>query len=196
MQVSAIRNSSFYGNAKQQKENKNSKNIALGVLTYATTLAVFPHDYEKLVSNIDIDFKNLPIKDKAKNIGKFALPFFGYPAILLGGLFGISKLVQKCQQNKTNKDKESENLLEKNKENIKKYGNIFHAGLMASSLLYAGSKIIKTASKDISKQKELIENIKIGSATTVFLAAFLTFIPKFNDYIDKKLNSTNNKKTI
>ena len=196
MQVSAIRNSSFYGNAKQQKENKNSKNIALGVLTYATTLAVFPHDYEKLVSNIDIDFKNLPIKDKAKNIGKFALPFFGYPAILLGGLFGISKLVQKCQQNKTDKDKESENLLEKNKENIKKYGNIFHAGLMASSLLYAGSKIIKTASKDISKQKELIENIKIGSATTVFLAAFLTFIPKFNDYIDKKLNSTNNKKTI
>ena len=68
MQVSAIRNSSFYGNAKQQKENKNSKNIALGVLTYATTLAVFPHDYEKLVSNIDIDFKNLPIKDKAKNV--------------------------------------------------------------------------------------------------------------------------------
>ena len=196
MQVSAIRNSSFYGNAKQQKENKNSKNIALGVLTYATTLAVFPHDYEKLVSNIDIDFKNLPIKDKAKNIGKFALPFFCYPAILLGGLFGISKLVQKCQQNKTDKDKESENLLEKNKENIKKYGNIFHAGLMASSLLYAGSKIIKTASKDISKQKELIENIKIGSATTVFLAAFLTFIPKFNDYIDKKLNSTNYKKTI
>ena len=196
MQVSAIRNSSFYGNAKQQKENKNSKNIALGVLTYATTLAVFPHDYEKLVSNIDIDFKNLPIKDKAKNIGKFALPFFCYPAILLGGLFGISKLVQKCQQNKTDKDKESENLLEKNKENIKKYGNIFHAGLMASSLLYAGSKIIKTASKDISKQKELIENIKIGSARTVLLAAFLTFIPKFNDYIDKKLNSTNNKKTI
>ena len=196
MQVSAIRNSSFYGNAKQQKENKNSKNIALGVLAYATTLAVFPHDYEKLVSNIDIDFKNLPIKDNAKNIGKFALPFFGYPAILLGGLFGISKLVQKCQQNKTDKDKESENLLEKNKENIKKYGNIFHAGLMASSLLYAGSKIIKTASKDISKQNELIENIKIGSATTVFLATFLAFIPKFNDYIDKKLNSTNNKKTI
>ncbi len=196
MQVSAIRNNSFYGNAKQQKENKNSKNIALGVLTYATTLAVFPHDYEKLVSNIDIDFKNLPIKDKAKNIGKFALPFFGYPAILLGGLFGISKLVQKCQQNKTDKDKESENLLQKNKENIKKYGNIFHAGLLASSLLYAGSKTIKTAGKDISKQKELIENIKIGSATTVFLAAFLTFIPKFNDYIDKKLNSTNNKKTI
>lgn len=190
MQASAIKSNNFYGNAKQQKENKSTNNIALGALAYATTLAVFPHDYEKLVSGIDINFKNLPIKDKAKNIAKFALPFFGYPALVLGGLFGISKLIQKYQQNKPKKENESKNLLEKNNDNIKKYGNIFHAGLMASSLLYAGSRIIKTASKDISKQKELIDNIKTGSAVAVFLTAFLTLIPKINDYADKKLNST------
>lgn len=195
MQVSPINNYNFRGNIKQSKtNNKSSNKVALGALTYATIFALFPHNYEKLVNNIDINFKNLPIKDKAKNVGKFALPFLGYPAMVMGGLFCVTKLIQKHEQNNPDKENKWGNFIEKNKEKIKKIGNIFYTGLMASSLLYVVSKTIKTASKDISKKKEIVENIKEVSAAAVFLGASSTFIPKFNDYIDKKLFSKNIEK--
>lgn len=96
-------NSYSFGQNYQKKEFDNSKHWALGALSYATVCAVFPHDYEKMIDKIDINFKNLPLQDKAKNVAKFAVPFFGYPLLTLIGLKlmvdGINKLTNKTEIN-------------------------------------------------------------------------------------------------
>lgn len=85
MKVTPYSNNYSFGQNNQNEKSKNTKNWALGVLSYATICAVFPHDYEKMVDKIDINFKELPLQGKVKNVAKAAVPFFAYPlAVLLG----------------------------------------------------------------------------------------------------------------
>ena len=98
---------------KETEPNKNTKeaqtkklpeyydkkaHLLNGILSYLVIFAAYPHDTEKLVDNIDINFKNLPIKDKAKNVAKFAAPLFGYPLLVLLGLGAVAKTVEHVEK--------------------------------------------------------------------------------------------------
>ena len=74
-----------------------------GLLSYLVIFAAFPHDSEKLVNNIDVNFKNLPIKNKAKNVAKFAAPLFGYPLLVLLGLGVVAKTVENIEKERLTK---------------------------------------------------------------------------------------------
>ena len=64
----------------------SNRNFYDGFSMYSLFLMLFPHNIDKLIDGIDINFNDLPIKDRAKNIAKFAIPFFGYPLLAMVGV--------------------------------------------------------------------------------------------------------------
>ena len=95
VEMNNTRTYSFSSNNKDKNKSKKSIINTKFLLAYASMCAVFPYDIDKYVDKIDINFKQLPIKDKAKNIAKAAIPFFGYTLILLCGLKVAVDLINK-----------------------------------------------------------------------------------------------------
>ena len=131
---------------------------------------LYPHDWDKLTSNFNSDFKSLPIKDKVKSIAKFALPFFGYPALALAGLAGLVKEIQKFEEKNPPKETKFRRFVDDNSENIKKYGNLALFPILAAVTSILGIKYYN----DIPKNKIIKSSLLFAGIA----AAVLTFNDK------------------
>lgn len=91
---------SFSSNNKVTHNSKRRKNYGTFLLAYATVCAVFPHNIDKYIDKVDINFNQLPMKDKAKNIAMVATPILGYPLLVLLGLKAGIDLYNKYKNSK------------------------------------------------------------------------------------------------
>lgn len=103
MQVSKIsfNNQNFKG-VKQNNKKTKDRNYALGALTYATMVAIYPHDYEKIINRLNPDFESLPVRGKIINAAKVIFPFLAYPMFALAGLKIIVDLIRKYETKNKN----------------------------------------------------------------------------------------------